>query len=37
MTVEVNHRLAKPDLHVKGDSDCLKVMFPLNLEAKKST
>ena len=35
MTVEVNHRLAKPDLHVQGRFRAVfKAMFPLNLEAK---
>ena len=35
MAVELNHRLAKPDLHVQGRFRAVfKAMFPLNLEAK---
>ena len=34
MAVEVNHRLAKPDLHVQGRFRAVfKAMFPFNLEA----
>ncbi len=35
MAVEVNHRLAKLDLHVQGRFRAVfKAIFPLNLEAK---